>query len=138
MFRPIGWWAGVVLVLAFYYLYRHFLAFDSANPLVALDWAWFKLWGGESDPPIACRSGIGDPLAAAVYLAIHKGSIVAGLGGSEKLEQVYACLYGTFGGERQFPVIPHAVVYAGLLQTLFSAAMVFFFLLAMRNHFRIK
>lgn len=118
MLRPVLGWIGAIIASMWFYL---------------SDFA-----AGLGDFPVVCRAGQGEPFYAALYLAIHKGSIVAGLGGSEKIEQVYACLYGTFGGDRYLPVIPDAVVYAGLIQTLFSAVMVFLFLLAVRNHFRIK
>ena len=132
MARPLMGWAGAVLGFAFYYLSRHFADHVPAYPTGMLDWTWgahFKL---------TCVAGQGEPLASAIYLAVHKGSIFAGLGGSEKLTQVYACLYGEYGGDRHLPIIPDAVVYAGLGQTVFSAVMIFLFLLAVRNHFRIK
>ncbi|MEZ5852174.1 MAG: hypothetical protein R3D68_16180 [Hyphomicrobiaceae bacterium] len=71
----------------------------------------------------------------------------AGLDSTDKLNQLYACLYGLFPAEKikvgelpdQFtPVIPDAASLLGLAQLLFSAAMLFLFLLAIRNHFRIR
>jgi hypothetical protein len=75
-----------------------------------------------------------------LYLAVHNGSLVASLGGTEKLKQTYLCLYGNVGAGSSIgaPTIPDAVVYVGLLQAIFSGVLVFLFLLAVRNHFRIK
>ncbi|MBL6928040.1 MAG: pentapeptide repeat-containing protein [Rhodospirillales bacterium] len=72
-----------------------------------------------------------DPWASALYLSVRKGLIFAGLADTEKLRLTYECLYGD-------GVFPDAVAYAGLGQTLFSTALIFLFLLAVRNHFRIK
>ena len=61
----------------------------------------------------------------------------------------YGCLYGIHTtanitvppGQLPssfFPVIPDGIAFLGLVQILFSAVLIFLFLLAVRNHFRIK
>ncbi len=118
MVRPVLWWCCLIAVFALVYLGQHYV------------WA-----ASNYTPPLECVKGeTSDPLVSAIFLAVHKGS-VAGLGGSEKLAQAYACLYGE---ERGAPIIPDAVAFAGMAQTLLSAALIFLFLLAVRNHFRIK
>ena len=108
-----------------------------------LDWVAAKAVG--QAPALACLKGTAsEPTAAALYLSFHKGSLIAGLGGSDKLTQAYACLYGedsSFGEltrQKLIPVIPDAVVFWSLGPTILSAALIFLFLLAVRNQFRIK
>lgn len=87
--------------------------------------------------------GVGEPWTNAVYLSIRKALIFPGLGQDQKLDQAYACLYGTTklsadGSVRVIPIIPDSVAYLGIAETLISAVLIFLFLLAVRNHFRIK
>lgn len=130
MALPVLWWCIFTAVFAFFYLDQH-LPYK-AQPYAARLNVWMA---SGYTPPLTCVKGeASDPLDSAIILAVHKGS-VAGLGGSEKLTQTYACLYGE---ERGAPLIPDAVAFAGMVQTLLSAALIFLFLLAVRNHFRIK
>ena len=88
-----------------------------------------------------CISGTVGPVLSAIYLSVRKGLIFPGLKEDQKLDQAYACLYGTTilteSGIR-IPVIPESVAYLGIVQALISAVLIFLFLLAVRNHFRIK
>ena len=56
----------------------------------------------------------------------------------DKLPQFHACLYGVESENPFRPIIPDQVAFLGVLQVLFSAVMIFLFLLTVRNHFRIK
>lgn len=146
LMRPLLWWCGGIIVFALAYLDRHFAA--SAYPTDLVGWVVGRVherFGAANDISLGltCLKGDGDPFAAAVYLAVHKGSLVAGLGGDDKLLQAYACLYGednsyTASAQQLIPVIPDSVVFLGLLQTVLSATFIFLFLLALRSHFRIK
>lgn len=130
MVRPVLWWLGFAALFALVYLDRHFPYKAQPYPPGLMFWN-----ASGHAPPLECVKGAASgPLASAIFLAIHKGS-VAGLGGSEKLAQTYACLYGE---ERGAPIIPDAVAFMGMAQTLLSAPLIFLFLLAVRNHFRIK
>jgi hypothetical protein len=70
----------------------------------------------------------------------------AGVASAEKLNQIYACLYGIHGTccsgaplpEKFTPVIPDVVDFIGIGQLLLSLVLIFLFLLALRNHFRIR
>jgi len=70
--------------------------------------------------------------------------IFPGLGQDQKLDLAYACLYGTTSlnaagaANGDIPIIPDSVAYLSIAQTLLSATLIFLFLLAVRNHFRIK
>jgi hypothetical protein len=93
----------------------------------------------------SCVENSGSSVRAAIYLALRKALIFPGLGQDQKLDQAYACLYGTtsLAGNanehaRVIPIIPDSVAYLGIVQTLISAVLIFLFLLAVRNHFRIK
>lgn len=113
--RPLGWLMVVMVFFSvFYFLcHLHFSPFD-VEPSRAVD----------------C-----DPVFGAIYLAMQNGLLFSGLGRLSKLEKTYACLYG---GNPSDPTMPDLVVFFGMLQTLFSAALIFLLLLAIRNHFRIK
>ncbi len=89
-------------------------------------------------PPLACKDGsAGDPVAAASLLAAKKSSVFAAFDSAEKSTQIYACLYG-FDERTRTAVVPDAVVLWGIWQTVASAALLFLFLLALRNQFKIK
>jgi hypothetical protein len=74
--------------------------------------------------------------AAAAYVAVHNGLVFLGLGRSRTLDMSYECLYGT--NPKSEIIVPHNVLYFGILQTALSATLLFLFLLAIRNYFRIK
>jgi uncharacterized protein YjbI with pentapeptide repeats len=136
MLRPFAWWWGSTFAFALYYLSEHFAIRNPPFPADVFDWIWDKVVGclptlESSLPALTCLARDGQPAASALYLSIRKGSIFAGLGDADKLAHDYACLYGE-------KIFPDAVMYAGLVQTVISAALVFLFLLAIRNHFRIK
>ncbi|WP_177191632.1 pentapeptide repeat-containing protein [Nitrosospira sp. Nsp14] len=81
------------------------------------------------------RGGSCTQIFAAMFLAVHNGLVVTGLGRSNKLEQSYSCLYG---GTPSMPNMPDVIVLVGIFQTLLSAVLIFLLLLAIRNKFRIK
>ena len=93
-----------------------------------------------------CAIGESTPWSAAVGLSIRKALPFAGIASSEKLNQIYACLYGIHGEsgrlavlpDRFTPVIPDAVDYLGMVQLVLSILLLFLFLLAVRSHFRIR
>ena len=80
---------------------------------------------------------------------LRKGLLFFGQGSGGKLKQIYGCLYGIYTDtgvavaidrlpDSFSPVIPDGVALFGLGQNLFSAVLIFLFLLAVRNHFRIR
>lgn len=91
----------------------------------------------EQKVSIASCSG-SNPMTAALYLSVNNNLVISGLGCTEKLAQSYGCLYGNDGKVRLPPTMPDAVVFAGIVQTIFSAILIFLFLLGLRNYFRIK
>jgi uncharacterized protein YjbI with pentapeptide repeats len=121
-FRPFLCWMIVTGLFALFY-------FDYSAAL--------NLSNG-SKPPLSIGVPICDPPIDALYLSIHNGLIISGLGHGEKLTQSYACLYGHSGKNQLIPVMPNLVVLAGIGQTIVSAVLIFLFLLALRNYFRIK
>jgi len=83
--------------------------------------------------------------SAAFALSLRNTLPFAGLGGPEKLNQIYRCLYGVEGTKtagfpetRLPPHIPDNVAVWSFFQTILSAVLIFLFLLAVRNHFRIR
>ena len=85
-----------------------------------------------------CR-GNGRALGRCVLgLSLHK-SLPALSSFSGGLPGLYARLYGVASCDPSQPIIPDVCsLSSGVPQVLFSAVMIFLFLLAVRNHFRIK
>ena len=73
----------------------------------------------------------------ALLLSLHK-SLPALSSFSGGLQGLYARLYGVASCEPFQPVVPDSVIVLGIIQTLFSVVLIFLFLLAVRNHFRIR
>ena len=94
--------------------------------------------------PPACIPSSAEAFASAATLSIHRALPFAGIGSSGKADQIYACLYGLRTNTQSDhalvtgPVIPNTVVIAGTLQFFISALLMFLFVLAIRNHFRIR
>lgn len=84
-----------------------------------------------------CVKGTGKPWIAALGLSLHK-SLPALSSFGDKLPAFYACLYGANSENPFRPIIPDVVSFLGVPQVLFSAVMIFLFMLAVRNHFKIK
>ena len=119
LFLPLMWWAVGVLVFTLIYLGYH----PSCGE-------WFSS---------ECVAGTGNPRISALGLSAHKSlPAVSGFGFGDKIQQFHACLYGIQRENLFRPIIPDIVSFLAVLQVLFSSVMIFLFLLAVRNHFRIK
>ena len=111
-------------------------------------WCYFSQAGGRwadvLNWSLPCDAGTGNAVTAALGLSLRNALLLPGGGSAARLDQIYACLYGihdSAAGElpaRLRLVIPDAVAFAGVMQSLLSAVMIFLLLLALRNHFRIK
>ena len=117
LLRPLLWWTMGVLVFAWIYL--------GCYPRGGEWWL------------LECVKGTGKPWVSALGLSLHK-SLPALSGFGDKLPQFHACLYGVQSENPFRPIIPDVVSFLGVPQVLFSAVMIFLFLLAVRNRFRVK
>ena len=117
LIRPLLWWAVGVLVFAGIYLSHYPRGGE-----------WLTL---------ECIAGTGKPWVSALGLSLHR-SLPALPGFRDTLLQFHACLYGVHSESPFRPIIPDVVSFLSVAQVLFSAVMIFLFLLAVRNHFRIK
>lgn len=79
-------------------------------------------------------------LSSAFELSARKALLAFGWEKSVRLDQIYACLYGTQNGYngKLMPHIPSWVSLGTLAQGVLSAIFIFLTLLAVRNRFRIK
>ncbi len=124
---PLFWWALGLLGFAWCY-------FSQAGGR----WADVLNWS------LPCDAGTGNAVYAALGLSLRNALPLPGGGSAARLDQIYACLYGIHdnaAGElpaRLRLVIPDAVAFSGVAQSLWSVIMIFLLLLALRNHFRIK
>ena len=118
MGRPL-FWLGISLVLfATIYAYQ--------SPA---DWNQLLI------EPISCIDGPGDSRMVALGVSVTNAFPFATISSSDLLNQFYTCLYGI---QESGPVIPYVVTFASVIQFFVSAVLLFLFLLAVRNHFRIK
>ena len=84
---------------------------------------------------VSCIDGSGESRIVALGVSVINAFPFATISLSDLLNQYYACLYGI---QDSAPVIPHIVFFASVIQFFVSAVLLFLFLLAVRNHFRIK
>lgn len=151
MLRPIFWFltsTGLFTLL-------HFLQYvkipkqpgEAAADVSFFGWVVQKVWAwrptATEDAPLTCIVGPEHPGWAAFMLSVRKAFLFLGGGSTEKLNQIYACLYGVSTNQAlnpgsYTPNIPNVVFGLELLQQLISAILIFLILLAIRNHFRIK
>ena len=105
------------------------------------------VWQRPFAASVACTAGLGDIRVAALELSVHNTVPFARIGASPQIERIYACLYGiqtdvpSIPGQLPTgfsPAVPYGIAIAGVVQFLVSAALIFLFMLAIRNHFRIK
>lgn len=131
LMRPLLWWIVITAGFACLYLDRQPTATHAA-----------------ATPVGACNIGPGKTWEAAFGISIRKGLLILGQD-TTTLNRFYACLYGIHNepvpkmkpGQlpaRLVPKIPFEIVMLGIAQNLISAVLIFLFLLAVRNHFRIK
>ena len=106
------------------------------------DAEWKQSW----EVAATCANGSPEAIIAAWSLSVHHAVPFSGIGSSGKAEQIYACLYGLRASalpdgriEPEFvAVIPDGVAFAGAAQFFISAVLIFLFVLAIRNQFRIR
>ena len=117
---PLAWLAGELFIFTgAYYCLRH----DA------------EAFPGAGANPLSCASvNTGESLVAAFSLSLHRS--LAGLSSmGERLPDFHASLYGVCDGSS---IVPNVVSFLGVVQTVISAGLIFLFLLALRNFFRIR
>jgi hypothetical protein len=145
--RPLLWLLVLFLLSSWFYLSEYTpagtspRAYIQAQLLSHLPDSAYTLVPAlrpEALPPLTCKDeGSGDPAASAIMLALKKNSVFAGFDTAEKSTRLYACLYG-YDDDHKTPRVPNAVVLWGIWQTFLSTALLFLFLLGLRNRFKIK
>jgi len=111
--RPSVLWLLLLVGMAGYYL-------DRTDKPVS---EWFSLSQVERD--------CGRPVYPAILLSLRNGLLFATAGQKLHLDKANACLYGSNKGNAGLGLV-------GTGHTVFSALMIFFILLALRNRFKIK
>ncbi len=140
--RPIAWWLLLWVGSAWFYLQN--LGAPPEARVGFFEWIGSYVFALANNTQVApsCVSGEGDPIWAASLLSLQNGLLSLGPGFTEKINQIYACLFGVVGGDEMHPgyvpKIPDMIVLASVFQSALSALLIFLFLLAIRNHFRIK
>ncbi len=84
------------------------------------------------------RCADGEPYwLKALYLSAKNALLFIGAGKSEEVSAVYSCLYGVKPGTIE-PFIPISSAFIQIGQNVLSGVLIFLFLLAVRNQFKIK
>ena len=117
MGRPLIWLGISLLIFAIFYACQS--PADWYQPLIK---------------PVICADGSIASLALGV--SVINAFPFAAISSSDLLNQFYACLY--YSIQEGAPVIPYVVTFVSVIQFFVSAVLLFLFLLAVRNHFRIK
>ena len=144
MVRPILLWFASIAGFGWFYLAQSPVLAGKSIGSFLVSLKWLPMVGNGGWPTLSCVAGTDQPLWAAILLSLHKATLFLGVGASDKLNQMYACLYDVQGGavgplpQRFVPLIPDGIAFASLFQGFVSAVLIFLFLLALRNHFRIK
>lgn len=127
IFRPLLWWFGSMIFFAHSYLFANVLPrFGAKTPLLDAE----------------CFHDFGSAIGNALNLSFARSSVVGNLWARDGVTRAMQCLYNTdngpFKADEPTVHLPGWVIASGYAQTLFSAVMIFLFLLAVRNHFRIR
>jgi len=110
--RPAFFWLASILVFAAFYWQR-----------------------AAADVETRCAEA-GGPLVQALYLSVKNALVIFGGTRDARVNQAYLCLYD---GTPEQPHIPATVTFAEtLVQIPVSATLIFLFLLAVKNRFKIK
>ncbi len=146
LMRPFVAWVLSIFTFAWLYALYYKPAISATNPVetgqlesfwnAAKD--WFVTSAETSVFKVSCAADEGGVFIKALYLSLKNAVLGLGGGGSEKMLQVYACLYGVntnYSKGGLVPYIPDAVAFWGIMQLLFSAMLVFFFCLALFKRF---
>jgi hypothetical protein len=143
---PLAWWGLATVGFASCYLNEHFTRAAEVGRGYAVSsgawlWSWIKSWISDT-PAQQLRCLVeqqGNPWHAALDLSLRKALPFPGVGSTEELYLIYTCLYGRYDETlRSMPVIPKLTACLGIWQLLISLVLIFLFLLAVRNHFRIR
>lgn len=149
------WWLISTFLFTSFYLHIHLAGYAEYGKRPASFGSMISQWAHDinqragsmldiSPEAPSCIAGSSEPPGAALYLSIRKALPLVGVGSTEKLNEIYACLYGLHEGDRiassqrYAPVIPLSVELVGIVQTLISLLLIFLLLLALRNNFRIR
>lgn len=124
--RPLLTWVCVTFLFGVYYCFQH----------STLSLSKVSVAGGTTTVHRGpqCRDDNYDAFYAALQYALNRALIVGG-DSSDADKRALKCLYGS---DADGSIIPTAVFFAGKAQTLTSAVLIFLFLLAIRNQFRIN
>jgi hypothetical protein len=136
--RPILWLILLTLFSSWVYLAQHTPAGVSA--VAQLEARILPVLPALIRPPLpaalpklACKLGDGDPVSAAIQLALRHGLVIGAFDGGNA--PANACLYG-YDEKLRAAAAPDAAALWSAVQTLLSAGLWFLFLLGLRNRFR--
>jgi hypothetical protein len=160
--RPLALWAATVFVFSLIYLgERRSEYFSGATAPVADAAPVFPLWPDPGFGPVigwagsalrwlvlsivnlfaggGCISGDSRASGEALFLSVKNALVLRGWESPDAARRVYACLYGYEGQPGSSMLrIPLSVATSAIVENILGAALIFLFLLALRNLLRAR
>ena len=140
MLRPFLLWFASIFLFALFYLGQSGIwgsgtvqaAHKSKNAMLdMIPHIWQHMTQAANGACVAIQSS---PAGEAVYLSFRNALLMGG-GDHDTARRVFGCLYGLDG---TYPIVPLGVSALSLLQMTVSAALLFLFLLALRNLLKVR
>jgi hypothetical protein len=132
MLRPFFLWLSSVLVFALFYLSQPGSLWNVHQPPSTAG-GWLRsLISSEAYP---CISGASSRTGEALYYSFRTALLKLDWNGAEG-RRVLGCLYGVDPGGSA--IVPLSVSFVALVQAMLSAALLFMFLLALRNLLKVR
>jgi uncharacterized protein YjbI with pentapeptide repeats len=133
LLRPFMLWLLSIAVFAFYYLSQRGVAAGDHAPYSGIAQYLGGLFSTEKAPCIAAPS---NPMGEALYLSFRNAFLKIDWEDTTTARRVFGCLYGVEPGGNA--IVPLSVSSVSLFQAVMSAALIFMFLLALRNLLKVR
>ncbi len=132
LLRPAIIWVFSIFLFAFYYLAARGGGWSATQPFPVGQRLLALLVGEKA----SCASGNSSPIGEALYLSFRNAFLKLDWSDTSTSHRVFGCLYGVEPNGNA--IIPLSISSVSLLQVVISAALLFMFLLALRNLLKVR
>jgi hypothetical protein len=134
LLRPLMLWFASIFIFTLLYLSEQGSEWNVHKPPSSLgEWFTGLVMGGEKLP---CVSGSSSRAGEALYLSFRSAFLKLDWSDAATTKRVFGCLYGLEPGGNA--IVPLSVSSLSLLQAAVSGALLFMFLLALRNLLKVR
>jgi hypothetical protein len=133
LLRPIMVWLFSIFVFSFYYLSQRGVRAPDRLASGFFEQAFGGLLLNEKAP---CIAGSSSPIGEALYLSFRNAFLKLDWNDPSAAQRVFGCLYGAEPSGNV--IVPLSVSSMSLFQCVVSAALIFMFLLALRNLLKVR